>query len=186
MEGANIWFPPLLSKYSSLLCFSHTVFIDLVTVDLRTFGKGAIGIEVIPFVANLQPFSGYHDAILGEVIGFVVAVGADVPKAHQHGITGVIPPVVGILDPADFQRAIGVEEVFHAVDDLHPGENFAVLVVEILSGVIQCPALRRVRVNGQLDIAMEHGADFRAGGAGFRIKLLKKSICKEKTSNHKQ
>ncbi len=63
-------------KYISFLVFSYAVFIDLVFVDFGTFSKGTIGIEVIPFAVDLQPFPGNHVAVLVEVVGFVVAIGA--------------------------------------------------------------------------------------------------------------
>ena len=58
------------------LRFSHTIFIDLIAVDLGALGKRAIGIEVIPLAVDLQPFPGNHDTVFGEVVGFVVTIGA--------------------------------------------------------------------------------------------------------------
>lgn len=41
----------------SLFRLSHAVFIDLVGVVLRTFGKRAVGIGAILFAVDLQPFA---------------------------------------------------------------------------------------------------------------------------------
>ena len=158
-------FPPL--PYYSLL-HSPAVFIDHVAVDPGTPRKGAIGAEVIPLFAQLEPLAGNHAAVRIKAVGFIVAAFVDILPAGEHFVPGVISPVTAVLDPAGFQRSVCFKEILRTFDDLYSGESLAVPVIKPLSGVVPRPALGSGGVDGQLDKAVEHGADFSAGGGPGR------------------
>jgi len=150
-----------------LFAFPYSVFIDFMAVNGCVSGKGAVSVEIIPLAVELEPLTGHHQAVLGEIIGLFGVAAANVPPADQGPIAGVEAPVVAVLHPAGFQYAIGVEEVFYTVDGLRADEGFAIFIVEVLSGIIQCPTLCSAGVYGQLDVTVKHSCNLGAGGTGL-------------------